>query len=109
MQMAWITLIFAGLFEVAWALGMGYTDGFKKPLPTVLTVIALIVSFVLLERAQRDIPIGTAYAVWVAIGVVGAAVVSALFLGDQFTWLRAFFLAMLIAAIIGLKMTTPAA
>lgn len=105
--MAWIILILAGLLEVVWALGMGYTDGFKKPGPTIITIAALIASFVLLERAQRTIPIGTAYGVWVAIGVVGAAVVSALFLGDQFTWLRGFFLAMLVAAIIGLKLTTP--
>lgn len=104
--MAWFTLLFAGLLEVVWALGMGYTEGFKKPLPTLITVVALIGSFVLLERAQRTIPIGTAYAVWVAIGVVGAAVVSVVFLGDQFTWLRAFFLAMLVASIIGLKLTT---
>ena len=106
--MAWVLLIVAGLFEVGWALGMGYTEGFKKPLPTVLTLSALVLSFVFLERAQRTIPIGTAYAVWVATGVVGAAIVSVLFLGDQLTWLRGMFLAMLVVAIVGLKLTTPA-
>lgn len=101
--MAWLTLVLAGVLEVGWAVGMTYTEGFKKPVPTVLTVLALVLSFVLLERAQRDIPIGTAYAVWVGIGVVGAAVYGTLFFDEPMSLLRGLFLCMLVGSIIGLK------
>lgn len=103
--MAWLTLVLAGLLEIGWAVGMTYTDGFKKPIPTVLTVLALILSFVLLEQAQRVIPIGTAYAVWVGIGVVGATTYGMLYFDEPVTLLRIAFVVMLVGSIIGLKFT----
>lgn len=69
--MSWILLFFAGLFEIGWAVGLKYTDGFSKPLPTVLTVVSMVVSLALLGLALKTLPVGTAYAVWTGIGTVG--------------------------------------
>lgn len=71
--MSWILLFFAGLFEIGWAIGLKYTDGFSKPLPTVLTVVSMVVSLALLGLALKTLPVGTAYAVWTGIGTVGTA------------------------------------
>ncbi|TIR70665.1 MAG: multidrug efflux SMR transporter, partial [Mesorhizobium sp.] len=71
--MSWIFLFFAGLFEIGWAIGLKYTDGFSKPLPTVLTIVSMIVSLGLLGLALKTLPVGTAYAVWTGIGTVGTA------------------------------------
>jgi quaternary ammonium compound-resistance protein SugE len=106
--MAWILLVVAGLLEVCWAIGLKYTEGFTRPLPTVLTVAAIIVSMVLLSMAARSLPIGTAYAVWVGIGALGAAVLGIFLFQEPVTPARAFFLAMLLTAIIGLKLTSGA-
>ena len=107
--MAWVMLIVAGLLEVCWAIGLKYTEGFTRPLPTVLTVLAIIASMVLLSLAARSLPIGTAYAVWVGIGALGAAVLGMVLFKEPVTVPRLFFLAMLLTSIIGLKLTAGSA
>ena len=104
--MHWWLLIAAGLLEIGWAIGLKYTDGFTKPLPSVLTAAAIVGSMVLLSLAARTIPIGTAYAVWTGIGVAGAATLGILLLGEAATPGRLFFLAMLLVAVVGLKLTS---
>ena len=104
--MAWVLLIVAGLLEVCWAIGLKYTEGFTRPLPTLLTVAAIIASMVLLSLAARSLPIGTAYAVWVGIGALGAAVLGIFLFHEPVTPSRVFFLALLLTAIIGLKLTS---
>jgi quaternary ammonium compound-resistance protein SugE len=104
--MHWWLLLLAGLLEVGWAIGLKYTDGFTKPLPSVLTAAAIVGSMILLSMAARSIPIGTAYAVWTGIGVAGAATLGIVLLGEAATPGRLFFLAMLLVAVIGLKLTS---
>lgn len=104
--MHWWYLLVAGLLEVGWAIGLKYTDGFTKPLASVLTAAAIVGSMVLLSLAARAIPIGTAYAVWTGIGVAGAATLGIVLLGEAVTPSRLFFLAMLLVAVIGLKVTS---
>lgn len=103
--MAWILLLIAGLLETGWAIGLKYTYGFTKLVPSVLTIIGIVVSMVLLSIAARTLPIGTAYAVWVGIGAAGAVVLGIVLLGEPVNAARLFFLAMLIASIVGLKFT----
>jgi quaternary ammonium compound-resistance protein SugE len=103
--MPWVLLIIAGLLEVCWAVGLKYTEGFTRPLPTVLTVLAIIASMVLLSAAARSLPIGTAYAVWVGIGALGAAILGIVLFREPVTAARLFFLALLLTSIIGLKLT----
>jgi len=102
--MAWTYLIVAGLLEVGWAIGLKYTDGFTKPLPSVLTGLAIAGSMVLLSIAARTIPIGTAYAVWVGIGAFGTAVIGMTVLGEPANLLRIACLALLVVSVIGLKL-----
>lgn len=104
--MHWWILFAAGLLEIGWAIGLKYTDGFTKPLPSVLTAVAIVGSMVLLSIAARTIPIGTAYAVWTGIGVAGAATLGIFLLGEAATPGRLFFLAMLLVAVVGLKLTS---
>jgi quaternary ammonium compound-resistance protein SugE len=104
--MPWVLLIIAGLLEVCWAIGLKYTEGFTRPLPSVLTIIAIIASMVLLSLAARSLPIGTAYAVWVGIGALGAAILGIVLFREPVTAARVFFLALLLTSIIGLKLTT---
>jgi len=103
---AWIVLVIAGLLETGWAVGMKYTAGWTKPIPSLLTVAAMIVSMGLLGWAVNTIPIGTGYAVWVGIGATGAALLGIALLGEPVTPARIFFLAMLIVSIVGLKFTS---
>jgi quaternary ammonium compound-resistance protein SugE len=103
--MAWLLLVIAGLIEAGWAIGLKYTDGFTRLVPSVLTIAGIAASMVLLSLAARTLPIGTAYAVWVGIGAVGAVVLGILFLGEPASLLRMAFLALLLVAIIGLKLT----
>jgi len=105
--MAWILLIVAGLFEVCWAVGLKYTDGFRRILPSVLVVISIVASMIFLSLAERSIPIGTAYAVWVGIGVLGAAVLGIILFQDPVTRARLVFLTLLLVSMIGLKLTAP--
>ncbi|KFA92342.1 quaternary ammonium compound efflux SMR transporter SugE [Archangium violaceum] len=104
--MAWILLVVAGLLEVCWAIGLKYTEGFTRPIPTVLTVGAIIASMVLLGVAAKTLPIGTAYAVWVGIGALGAAVLGIFLFHEPVTPARAFFLVLLLTSIVGLKLTS---
>jgi quaternary ammonium compound-resistance protein SugE len=105
--MAWIYLILAGLCEVVYATLLKPTEGFTKPLPTAFFVIAIIASFTFLALAAREIPIGTAYAVWSAIGIAGAALAGIILYQEPATALRVFFLATTLGSIIGLKLVTP--
>lgn len=100
--MSWPLLFVAGLFEVAWAVGLAYTDGLTRPIPTALTVVALIISMVLLAKAVQTIPIGTAYAVWTGIGAVGTAALGILVLDEPATLARIGFIAVIVVGIVGL-------
>lgn len=101
--MAWWYLLIAGLFEVVWAVAMKLSLGFTKPLPTVITIIGMIISFVFLSFALKNLPLGTAYAVWTGIGAIGTAVIGILWLGDPAYFSRIFFLVMILGGLIGLK------
>lgn len=103
--MAWLILVVAGILEVGWAVGLKYTEGFTRLVPSVLTAIALIGSMGLLGWAVRTLPIGTAYGVWVGIGAVGAAVLGIVLFKESASPARLFFLALLVISIIGLKVT----
>jgi quaternary ammonium compound-resistance protein SugE len=102
--MAWIQLTFAGLLEIAWAVGLRYTDGFSRLLPSVLTLAAMGGSILLLSLALRHIPIGTAYAVWTGIGAVGAAIFGIVVLGESAAPVRLVCLALIVAGIAGLRL-----
>ncbi|HBH7069105.1 TPA: quaternary ammonium compound efflux SMR transporter SugE [Enterobacter cloacae] len=104
--MSWIVLFIAGLLEVVWAIGLKYTHGFTRLTPSVITVSAMIVSIVLLSWAMRSLPVGTAYAVWTGIGAVGAAITGILLLGESASLARIASLALIVAGIIGLKLST---
>lgn len=104
--MAWVFLVIAGLFEVGWALGLKYSEGFSKPVPSVLTIIGMIFSFGLLSVALRTLPIGTAYAVWTGIGAVGTAIVGILIFHEPAQMLRLMCVGLIIAGIVGLKVTS---
>ncbi len=104
--MSWVLLIVAGLLEVCWAIGLKYTEGFTRLVPSVLTLAAIIASMVLLSLAAKELPIGTAYAVWVGIGALGAAVLGIFLFREPATPMRIFFLALLLVAIVGLKATS---
>lgn len=101
--MAWIYLLFAGLFEVGWAIGLKYTDGFTKPMPTVLTVGCMIVSLGLLGLALKTLPVGTAYAIWTGIGTVGTVALGIILLGESAHALRLACIALIVVGILGLK------
>lgn len=103
--MSWFVLVVAGLLEVGWSVGLAYTKGFTRPLPSVLTASAIVASMWLLSIAARTIPIGTAYAVWVGIGATGVAVLGVVLFHEPLSPGRAFFLALLVVAIVGLKLT----
>ena len=102
----WLILVCAGLLETGWAVGMKYTDAFTRFWPSVWTGMALIASIILLAVAVRDLPIGTAYPVWVGIGAIGAAASGIIFLGESVSMSRIFFLVLLVIAILGLKLTS---
>ncbi len=106
--MAWLYITVAGLFECAWAVGLKYTEGFTKPLPSLLTAIAMAASLWLLALAMKTIPVGTAYAVWTGIGAVGVAIIGMLLLGESRDMLRVACLLLIVAGIVGLKLVTPA-
>ena len=101
--MAWILLVLAGLFEIGWAIGLKYTDGFTRPLPTILTALAMVISVVLLGLAIPSLPVGTAYAIWTGIGTVGTVILGIVLFAEPATALRIGCIAMIIAGIIGLK------
>lgn len=104
---AWITLVVAGLLETGWAVGLKYAEGFTRPVPTMLTVAAMVVSMGLLGIAAKTLPIGTAYAVWVGIGALGAAILGIVLFDEPKTAARCVCLGLLLAGVVGLKLTTP--
>ena len=104
----WWLLLFAGLLEVVWAVALKYADGFTRFWPSVLVLVTLAGSLVLLSRAARALPIGTAYAVWVGIGALGAALCGIVLFREPLTIARAAFLVLLLGAVVGLKLTAPA-
>jgi quaternary ammonium compound-resistance protein SugE len=107
--MAWISLFIAGLFEIGWAIGLKYTDGFSKLWPSVWTVAAMIVSLIFLEYALRTLPVGTAYAIWVGIGAVGTAIMGMWLFNESRELARIVCLLLIVAGVVGLKFVTPSA
>lgn len=101
--MAWLQLFIAGFFEILWALGLKFTQGFTRIVPSIFTLIAMGASFWFLTQALRTLPVGTAYAVWTGIGAVGIAVIGMVFLGEPRNLLRIFFIALIVIGIAGLK------
>jgi quaternary ammonium compound-resistance protein SugE len=105
--MAWIFLFIAGLFEVAWAIGLKYTEGWSRLIPSLLTLWSMALSFLLLARALKTLPIGTAYAVWTGIGAVGTAILSILLFGESHGLVRLACIALIVVGIAGLRLTSP--
>ncbi len=101
--MAWVYLLVAGLFEITWAIGLKYAEGFTRPLPSVITVAAMAVSVVLLGLALRELPVGTGYAVWTGIGTIGAAILGMILFQEPATALRIGCIVLIVAGIVGLK------
>lgn len=105
--MAWLVLVLAGLFEVVWAIGLKYTDGFTRPWPTVATLAAMAISVLLLGVAMKSLPVGTAYAVWVGVGAVGTAILGIVLFSEPANAGRLISLGLIVMGIIGLKLATP--
>jgi quaternary ammonium compound-resistance protein SugE len=103
---AWTYLVIAGLLEICWAVGLKYTDGFTKLIPSIFTITTLALSIFLLAKAAQTLPIGTAYAIWVGIGALGTAILGIYLFKEPVSAMRIIFLAMLLISIIGLKMTS---
>ena len=102
--MAWFLLVLAGLFECAWAVGLSFSDGFRRPLPSLFTLLAMGASFMLLASAVRTIPVGTAYAIWTGIGAAGVALYGMAFLGEPREFLRLLCLVLIVAGAVGLRL-----
>lgn len=103
--MAWVILFLAGLLEIGWAIGLKYTDGFTKLVPTVLTATSMVASVVLLGIAVRTLPLGTAYAVWTGVGMVGTVILGIVLFAEPATAIRLGCISLIIAGIAGLKLT----
>ena len=101
--MAWIILLIAALFEVAWAVGLKYTEGFTRLVPSILTILGMAISMFLLARAARSLPIGTAYAVWTGIGALGAATAGMVLFNEPHHWTRVVCIALIVSGVVGLK------
>ena len=106
--MNWFILFAAGLFEIGWAVGLKYTEGFSRLWPTVGTVLSMIISLGLLGIAMKSLPVGTAYAVWVGVGAVGTAILGIVLLGESASLMRLLSLGLIVAGIVGLRLATPA-
>jgi len=104
--MSWIILVLAGLFEIAWAIGLKYTEGFTRLWPSVATLAAMAISIGLLGLAMRTLPVGTAYAIWVGIGAVGTVILGIVLMGDPATPGRLLSLALIVMGIVGLKLAS---
>ena len=105
--MPWLLLIIAGLFEIGWAIGLKYTEGFTRLWPSIGTAAAMVVSLVLLGIAMKALPVGTAYAVWVGVGAVGTVILGIVLFGEPAGVLRLVSVGLIIAGIVGLKLATP--
>lgn len=101
--MHWIILFVAGLFEVAWAIGLKYTEGFSKLWPSVFTIVSMVISMGLLAYAVKHLPVGTAYAIWTGIGAVGTAVLGMILFNESKELIRIFFIFLIVVGIVGLK------
>ena len=106
--MAWLILFVAGLFEIGWAVGLKFAEGFTRPIPTILTGVSLVASMGLLGWALKSLPLGTAYAVWTGVGAVGTVIVGILLFKEPATAGRLVCLALIVSGILGLKLFTPA-
>jgi len=106
-QMVWVIIVLAGLFETGWAIGLKYSDGFSRLWPSVWTILAMMVSVWLLGIAMKELPVGTAYSVWVGIGAVGTVILGIVLFGESANAMRLISVAFIIAGIIGLKLATP--
>ncbi len=104
--MPWTYLLVAGLFEIGFAIGMKYSEGFSKPLPTLATVAAALVSLYLMSQAMKSIPVGTAYAIWTGIGALGVAMLGIFLFGDSASPSRLACIALIVAGVIGLKLVS---
>lgn len=104
-SMSWVLLVLAGLLEVCWAVGLKYTEGFTRLVPSLFTLVTLTLSMLLLAKASQVLPIGTAYGVWVGIGALGAAVLGVVLFNEPLSFSRVLFLILLLVAIVGLKLT----
>ena len=104
--MSWIVLFIAGLLEVVWAVGLKYTHGFSRLVPSVVTIAAMVISMALLSWAMKTLPVGTAYAVWTGIGAVGAAALGIVLFGDSASWPRLLCIGLIVSGVIGLKMVS---
>jgi quaternary ammonium compound-resistance protein SugE len=104
---AWIVLLLAGLAEIGWVIGLKYSEGFTRPVPSQFTVVALVASMLLLGWAVRSLPIGTAYAVWTGIGAIGAAIAGLMLFGESANPMRLVCIGLIIAGVVGLKLSTP--
>jgi len=105
--MPWIYLLLAGLFEIGFAIGMKYSEGFSKPLPTAATVVSALISLYLMSQAMKSIPVGTAYAIWTGIGALGVAVLGIFLFNDSASPARLGCVALIVAGVIGLKLVSP--
>ena len=108
MNMAWFILFIAGILEVGWAVGLKYTHGFTRPIPSLLTLLCVVLSMGLLGLAVRTLPLGTAYAVWTGIGTVGTVILGIYLFGEEATPARLVCIALIVAGIVGLKLVTSA-
>ncbi len=106
--MAWLILFLAGLFEVGWAVGLKYTDGFTRPWPTLATAVSMAIGLWLLGIAMKSLPLGTAYAVWVGVGTIGTVMLGIVLFNEPVNALRLISVGLILAGIIGLKLTTVA-
>jgi quaternary ammonium compound-resistance protein SugE len=104
--LSWGILILAGLFEVAWAVGLKYSEGFSKLTPSIITLVAMAISIYLLSLAMRDIPLGSAYAIWVAIGSVGAVIAGVILFDEELNLLKITSMLLVVAGIVGLKLSS---
>ena len=104
--MSWIILFFAGLFEVGWAVGLKYTEGFTRPIPTALTVAAMLVSLGLLGLTMKELPLGTAYTIWTGVGAVGTVIAGIILFGESMALFRLASVALIIAGLAGLKLSS---
>lgn len=104
--MAWIYLFIAGLFEVVWAIALKYSHGFTKLIPSIVTIVGMMISFYLLSLATKTLPIGTAYAVWTGIGALGTVILGILFFNEPVNFLRILFMFFILLGILGLKITS---
>ncbi|MCU1716876.1 quaternary ammonium compound efflux SMR transporter SugE [Pseudomonas sp. 5P_3.1_Bac2] len=104
--MSWIILFFAGLFEVGWAVGLKFTEGFTRPIPTVLTVSAMLISLGLLGLAMKHLPLGTAYAIWTGIGAVGTVIAGIILFGESVALIRLASVALIVCGLLGLKLSS---